>query len=137
MHNGFIPFNALGVLCAIGYSGYATSPSHIPWGGYAASVMFFVAAITPIIQEYRKLNIGFRDIESDYLENRRREHTPPTQEILGPDGMAAQFRETRSGSKVFLYLVCIVAVVTLLSDITYRQLTRPINIDSSDHISNF
>lgn len=137
MHTGFVPFNALGVLCAIGYAGYATSPSHIPWGGYLATLFFFIAAITPIALEYRRLNIGFRDIESGYLDNRRREHNPPKQEIIGPDPSAAQFRDSRSRSKPLLYLVSILAVILLISDVSYRQMTRPAQLDSSDLIRNF
>jgi len=137
MHTGFVPFNALGVLCAIGYAGYATTPSHIPWGGYVATVLFFIAAITPITLEYRRLNVGFRDIESSYLDNRRREHSPPKQEVIGPDGSAAQFRDKRSRSKPLLYLISALALILLLSDVTYRQMTRPVQIESSDHITNF
>ncbi len=137
MPASFVPVNALGVLCAIGYAGYATTPSHIPWGGYVATILFFVAAVTPMVREYRRLNVGFRDIESSYLDNRRRDHSPPKQELIEPTAPSARFRTDRKGSNRWLYLVTALAIILLIGDITYRQMTRPVQSDSADHIRNF
>ena len=137
MHRHFVPFNALGVLCSVGYSGYATTPSHIPWGGFAATVFFFGAAIGPIIREYRRLNLGFRDIETEYLDNRKRDYAPPKQEIIGPDAPSAQFIVRRSRLNIFLMMASAIAITLLVSDITYRQIHLPAKPDVPDLISNF
>lgn len=137
MHRHFVPFNALGVLCAVGYSGYATTPSHIPWGGYVATLFFFAAAVGPIVREYRRLNFGFRDIETEYLDNRHRDHSPPKQEIIAPNTQSAQFAEKRSRLNIVLVLSSTIAVGLLLFDVTYRQIHLPEKSSSPDIISNF
>lgn len=133
----FVPFNAFGVLCAVGYSGYATAPSHIPWGGYGATLFFFGAAVGPIIREYRRLNIGFRDIESEYLGNRQRERSPPKQEIISPEPQSAQFIVKKSSLNGFLLLSSIIAISLLIIDFTYRQTHLPDRSNTPDVISNF
>ncbi|NQV98364.1 MAG: hypothetical protein HQ483_01600 [Rhodospirillales bacterium] len=136
MHRGFIPVNAFGVLCAVGYAGYATTPSHIPWAGYAATLLFFTAALAPIVREFRRIGIGFVDIENEYMSNRQRELSPPKQEIIEPQVTSAQYRPGRRRFNGLLYLISAMAIVLLVSDITYRQMHLPVRSDT-DHIRNF
>lgn len=132
----YIPLNALGLLCAAGYSGYATTASHTPWGGFVATVLFFIAACAPIVREYRNLKVGFRSIEESYLENRRREHSPLDQEVIGfPD--TQKFTPQRKVSNKVLLALTLLAFSLLVSDLIYRQTHLPEKPPISDQISNF
>ena len=118
---GYIPLNGLATICAAGYVGYVASPSYMPWGGIVATAIFLIAAVYPIIREYQQLNIGFKEIEKTYLENRQREHSPPTQEILSPTASAA-IKNTKPKSGAFAYALSIVAIFLLIIDITYWRM---------------
>ncbi len=135
----FVPLNALGVICTVGYAGYTTTPAHTPWGGYLATCLFFISAVIPIIREYRRLNAGFLDFESTYLENRHREHTPPKQEVIGPTRQAsiARPRSPRKKTHPFYYALTGIAVFSLLCDAVYRYAHLPPEPEAPNLISNF
>lgn len=137
MNRLLVPLNALGVLCAAGYSGYATTPSHIPWGGYISVLLFFVALIGPIVREYNRLQFGFKGIEAEYLENRQRPHAPPTQEIIGPTPQAAGFVQKRNRTRVYLLAATFLGCFLLVSDFVYRIIHLPPETQTSDTIRNY
>ena len=131
-----MPLNALGVICAAGYTGFATTPSHSPWIGFMATVIFFVAAVRPLFREHRRLKFGFKDIETTYLENRKREHSPSIQEVFAPEPPTF-INQKHTRSNYLSYALSIIAVILLVSDVAYRQSHLPAESTSADKISNF
>lgn len=139
LSRAYIPLNALGGLCSVGYAGYVITPSHTPWGGFLSTCLFFVAAIVPILSEYRRLNTGFQDFESSYLENRKREQAPPKQEVIGPTDHqpTSRIAKPRNKTPVFLYALSVISVISLLSDAAYRYSHLPPEPETPNLISNF
>jgi len=128
--------NLAGLLTAAGYAGFVTTASRVPWTAYASAILFLIAFLLPVIREYRKLNAGFQNIETNYLSNRQRENFPPKQEIL--IAPPSPLKSTRSGSALkAIVLLCVCGCILLGYDVADLLINAPPTPAPNDTLSNF
>jgi len=131
-----IAVNALGIIVATGYVGYVIGAERIPWGGLAAAALYMVGTAVPMFHAYFSIDSGFQKIEENYVANRRREHFPPEQEILGGTQPAPVIKRRPKPMRAIIFLMTLASGL-LAYDLGDWIINPPDPQSRSDTISNF
>ncbi len=131
-----ILINALGAIAAAAYVGFAATAGGLPWGGMAATLLFLAGLSVPFFATYLSLDDSFREIESTRLEQTRRKHFPPAQELF-TDAQPDPVFPRRSGPVRLVAVMTALAVLALGYDVADRLANPPpVDLDGGT-IRNF
>ncbi len=119
------------------YCGSVLTVERWPIAGVLATVCFLAALATPLVSEYLSLGGGFRQLEGQYMESRRRrDGMAPKMEVFGAPPPAPSFRGRGTARRTLLVFL-VIGIVLLAYDISDWALHRPPPPPSPGVISNF
>ncbi len=130
--------NAILLILSGVYCGSVLSVERWPIAAMLATASFLAALATPIISEYRSLGGGFRQLEGQYMESRRRrDKMGPKMEVFGAAPPPAPSFRGRGTARRTLLIFMIIGFGLLAYDAADWLRHRPPPPLNPGVISNF
>ncbi len=132
-----IPCNTVLLVLSGVYCGSVLTAERWPIAAALATVSFLAAVATPIVSAYLSLGGGFRQLEGQYMESRRRrDRMAPKIEVFGAPPPAPSFRGPGTARRTLLVFM-LIGIVLLAYDASDWALHRPPPPPAPGVISNF